>query len=41
VQEVSRTGLRKLGPPVVRLAEAEGLKAHAQAVKVRMGANHA
>jgi histidinol dehydrogenase len=41
VQEVSRAGLRKLGPQVVRLAQAEGLKAHAQAVKVRMERNHA
>lgn len=41
VQEISRVGLRKLGPSVVRLAEAEGLKAHAQAVKVRMEGNRA
>jgi histidinol dehydrogenase len=36
VQEISRIGLRTLGPSVVHLAEAEGLEAHAQAVKVRM-----
>ncbi|MCU1305437.1 MAG: histidinol dehydrogenase [Acidobacteriaceae bacterium] len=40
-QEISRVGLRKLGPSVVRLAEAEGLKAHAEAVRVRMGVNRA
>lgn len=41
VQQVSRAGIRKLGPAVVRLAEAEGLTAHAQAVKVRMGVDRA
>jgi histidinol dehydrogenase len=41
VQEISRVGLRKLGPSVVCLAEAEGLKAHAQAVKMRMEVNRA
>ncbi len=35
VQEVSREGLRKLGPTVETLAGAEGLKAHAQSVRVR------
>jgi histidinol dehydrogenase len=35
VQEVSREGLSKLGPVAERLAEAEGLKAHAQSVRVR------
>jgi histidinol dehydrogenase len=29
--------LRKLGPTVVRLAELEGLEAHARSVKVRLG----
>ncbi|HET9695338.1 MAG TPA: histidinol dehydrogenase [Terriglobales bacterium] len=35
VQEVSREGLSKLGPVAETLAEAEGLKAHAQSVRVR------
>jgi histidinol dehydrogenase len=35
VQEVSREGLRKLAPITETLAEAEGLKAHAQSVRVR------
>jgi histidinol dehydrogenase len=35
VQDVSREGLRKLGPIAETLAEAEGLKAHAQSVRVR------
>jgi histidinol dehydrogenase len=41
LQEVSRAGLCSLAPTVIRLAEAEGLQAHAQAVKVRSGANRA
>ncbi|MCU1310741.1 MAG: histidinol dehydrogenase [Candidatus Angelobacter sp.] len=41
VQEISRGGVRKLGPQVIRLADAEGLKAHAQSVKVRMEVNRA
>jgi histidinol dehydrogenase len=36
VQEYSRRGLRALGPHAIALAEAEGLKGHAQSVKVRM-----
>src|SRR6185369_7335332 len=35
VQEVSQEGLQHLGPTVENLAEAEGLKAHAQSVRVR------
>ncbi len=35
VQEVSSEGLRNLGPIAETLAEAEGLKAHAQSVRVR------
>jgi len=35
VQEVSQEGLQHLGPTVETLAEAEGLKAHAQSVRVR------
>jgi histidinol dehydrogenase len=41
VQEISRGGIGKLGPIVVRLARAEGLEAHAQAVKVRMDVKRA
>ena len=36
VQEYSREGLAKLGPPAIMLAEAEGLKGHAESVRVRM-----
>jgi histidinol dehydrogenase len=36
VQEYSRKGLKTMGPHVVALAEAEGLKGHAQSVRVRM-----
>lgn len=35
VQEVSREGLRRLAPVVETLAEAEGLKAHAESVRAR------
>lgn len=35
VQEVSRDGLRRLAPVVETLAEAEGLKAHAESVRAR------
>ena len=35
-QELTREGLRKLGPTVVELAEREGLEAHANAVRVRL-----
>lgn len=35
VQEVSREGLRRIAPVVETLAEAEGLKAHAESVRVR------
>ncbi len=38
-QEISPRGLLELGPVVMRLAEAEGLEAHAHAVRVRMEAN--
>ncbi|MFY9288506.1 MAG: histidinol dehydrogenase [Alphaproteobacteria bacterium] len=37
VQSLSQQGLEKLGPTIIAMAEAEGLSAHAQAVKVRMG----
>jgi len=36
VQELSEDGLRQLGPHVVRLAQAEGLTAHANAVIIRI-----
>jgi histidinol dehydrogenase len=36
VQEYTRKGLRALGPHAIVLAEAEGLKGHAQSVRVRM-----
>jgi histidinol dehydrogenase len=37
VQEVSKAALRRIGPTVTLLAEAEGLKAHAASVRVRLG----
>jgi histidinol dehydrogenase len=36
VQEYTLKGLRKLGPHAIALAEAEGLRAHAESVRVRM-----
>ena len=35
VQELSRPALRRIAPVVTRLAEAEGLQAHAESVRVR------
>jgi histidinol dehydrogenase len=35
VQELSATALRRLSPTIVRLAETEGLSAHAESVRVR------
>jgi histidinol dehydrogenase len=35
-QELSEDGLRRLGPTVVAMAEAEGLRAHARAVQIRL-----
>jgi histidinol dehydrogenase len=35
VQELSSSGLRKLSPTIIRLAETEGLRAHAESVRVR------
>lgn len=35
VQRLSRDGLSQLAPTVIALAEAEGLKAHAQSIRVR------
>ena len=36
IQELSREGLAALAPTIVAMADAEGLQAHAEAVKVRM-----
>jgi histidinol dehydrogenase len=36
VQQYTRKGLRSLGPHAIALAEAEGLTAHAESVRVRM-----
>jgi histidinol dehydrogenase len=35
-QEASRKGLEKIAPTVTLLAEAEGLKGHAESVRVRL-----
>jgi len=35
VQELSQSAVRRIGPVVTRLAEAEGLQAHAESVRVR------
>ena len=37
VQELSPTGLRKIAPSMIALAEAEGLRAHAQSIQLRCG----
>jgi histidinol dehydrogenase len=37
-QEITPQGLRELGPVVARLAEAEQLEGHANAVKLRLAA---
>ena len=37
VQEISQKGLGKIAPSIVALAEAEGLRAHAQSIQVRCG----
>ncbi len=34
-QEVSREGMRRIGPPATVLAEAEGLRGHAESLRVR------
>lgn len=38
VQELSQEGLRKIGPAIMTLADAEGLDAHKQAVALRLDA---
>jgi phosphoribosyl-ATP pyrophosphohydrolase / phosphoribosyl-AMP cyclohydrolase / histidinol dehydrogenase len=35
-QELTAEGLKRLGPTVIRLAEVEGLDAHAESIRVRM-----
>ncbi len=37
VQDLSRTGLRRISPSIVAMAEAEGLRAHAQSIQLRSG----
>lgn len=39
IQELSREGLATLAPTIVAMADAEGLQAHAEAVRVRMNDN--
>ena len=39
IQQLSRDGLSTIAPAVVTLAESEGLKAHAESIRVRC--NHA
>jgi histidinol dehydrogenase len=36
IQELSKEGIQSLAPTIVAMAEAEGLQAHANAVKVRI-----
>ncbi len=36
LQEITREGLASLAPAIVAMAEAEGLQAHAEAVRIRM-----
>lgn len=36
-QKLSKEGLQNIAPTVIEMAEAEGLQAHAEAVKVRLG----
>ena len=38
VQQYTKSGLKKLGPYAIALAEAEGLTAHAESVRIKMGA---
>ena len=38
VQSVSAEGLQRIGPSAIRIAEAEGLQAHANAVSIRIAA---
>ena len=36
VQTLSAQGLQDLGPDIIRIADAEGLDAHANAVEIRL-----
>jgi histidinol dehydrogenase len=36
VQQYSQAGLKRMGPHAIALAEAEGLKGHAESVRVKM-----
>jgi histidinol dehydrogenase len=36
IQELSKAGLKRIAPTVTLLAESEGLKAHANSVRVRL-----
>jgi histidinol dehydrogenase len=36
VQRVTRSGLRRLAPIIIPLARAEGLRAHAESIEVRL-----
>jgi histidinol dehydrogenase len=36
IQEISQEGINSLAPTIIAMAEAEGLEAHAAAVKVRI-----
>jgi len=40
VQELSYQGLKNIGNAIMDLADAEGLDAHRQAVKLRLTAEH-
>ena len=35
-QRISEKGLAKIGPAIVEMAEAEGLRAHGEAVRLRL-----
>ena len=37
IQEISREGLEGLAPTIISMADAEGLRAHADAVRIRLG----
>jgi len=39
-QKLTRDGLSAIAPVIIRMAEAEGLEAHANAVRVRVGEKH-
>jgi histidinol dehydrogenase len=36
MQKITKQGLMNIGPAIIKMAEAEGLQAHAEAVKIRM-----